>query len=141
MDTQSTQPSNYQPMPLNIPEKSDEFFDLGTPSFVELFTDGSCNDGTDPMVRLAGWGVVVGTPNANQEFSPVASGLVPGFVQTISRAELIATLAAFRFGLKGGKPFRIWSVVIKQINKRIVMRKFTMVPNKIPNHDPIDQIR
>ena len=86
--------TKFQSMLLNLPDKSSEFFNFDTPDFVELFTDGSCIDSANPMVRLAGWGVVAGTPHMTQEYTPVAAGLVPGLTQTISRAELTATLAA-----------------------------------------------
>ena len=79
-----------------------------------------------------------------QEYTPVAAGLVPGLTQTISRAELTATLAALKFGLTVGKPFRIWSdssYVLKQIHKHTVTNRFMPVSNKIPNHDLLDQIR
>ena len=135
----------FQKMLLDLPDKTNEFFDNDIPSFVELFTDGSCIDSTDPMVRLAGWGVAVGTPHVpNQEYAPVAAGMVTGLVQTISRAELTATYAAIKFGLQKCKPFRIWSdssYVIKQIHRQIVRKNYTPISNKIPNHDLIDQIR
>ena len=137
--------SKFHSMLLQIPDKSNEFFKVETPSFVELFTDGSCIDSSDPITRLAGWGVAVGTPqNQHHEYAPVAAGLVPGLIQTISRAELTATLAALKFGLEQGKPFRIWSdssYVINQIHKNYHKSADHPVTNKIPNHDLIDKIR
>lgn len=135
---------DFQTTLLSIQDITHNFMDTHTPDFVELFTDGSCTEGSNPLVRLASWGVVVGTPDLEQEFTPINAGLVSGLVQTISRAELTAILAALKFALAKGKPFRIWSdsgYAIKQIHKITITRRFAPVPNKIPNHDLLDQIR
>ena len=89
----------FQAELLRLPDRVDSF-DNTTPqgSFLELFTDGSCKDPTQPLTRLCAWGVAVATPNdPNFDYHPVSSGILQGLVQTISRAELSAILSACRF--------------------------------------------
>eukprot|EP00438_Fugacium_kawagutii_P029374 Skav202092 [mRNA] locus=scaffold513:196764:199222:- [translate_table: standard] len=57
-----------------------------------LFTDGSCIFPEIPEHSLASWTVV----NATQQ-APLASGILPGFFQTINRAELFAVIQAIRW--------------------------------------------
>ena len=60
---------------------------------IDLFTDGACLGPQDRMSRIASWGVVVSTPAGASDFKPVASGLLPGRYQSITRAELTAALS------------------------------------------------
>ena len=135
----------FQAELLRLPDRVDSF-DNTTPqeSFLELFTDGSCKDPTQPLTRLCAWGVAVATPNdPNFDYHPVSSGILQGLVQTISRAELSAILSACRFAAQHSKPYRVWTdsqYAIKQISKLIYNLKDKPPRNK-PNHDLLDKIR
>eukprot|EP00435_Cladocopium_sp_Y103_P020606 s10_g5.t1 len=73
-----------------------------------IFVDGSCTSPTQPQLRVATWGVCVADIN-NDTFVPVASGGVPGLYQTTLRGEVMAAIAAFRWGLQQRKPFTLWT--------------------------------
>ena len=67
-----------------------------------LFTDGSCKAVDHVDLALAAWGVV----HAGHGL-PLASGLVPGLLQTAPRAEIWAVIAAVRWILK----YRVKSIL------------------------------
>ena len=112
--------------------------------YLEMFTDGSCKDPTEPLTRLCAWGVAVATPNdPNFDFHPVSNGILQGFLQTISRAELTAFFSASSYAVNQGKPFRIWTdsqYVINQVNK-LRVKLSEKISRKKPNHDLLDKIR
>ena len=66
-----------------------------------------CLAPTSPWCRLASWGVVLG-PRHTEAFHSISNGLVPGWVQTATRAEIHAVLSAFEFALRVHKPFALW---------------------------------
>ncbi len=79
--------------------------------FIDLFTDGSCCH-AQPCA-MAAWAVVqAGAPCVNAQpdsFSIVASGHVPGCIQSAHRAELVAALNALKFARAFPGIVRLWS--------------------------------
>ena len=73
----------------------------------DIFTDGSSKMPAHKLLRWAAWGVA-GSMSMDGPFLPLANGLVPGLVQTISRAELYAAKAALLFIHSRRSHFRIW---------------------------------
>ena len=57
--------------------------------------------------RLASWAVVLGDV-INDQYWPLASGLVPGWTQTALRGEIWAVVSAMTFALQQQKSLRIW---------------------------------
>ena len=60
------------------------------PHHLHVFTDGSCENPTDPFTRICSWGVVVADPRDMWQFHAIASGVLPGRCQSIVRAEMLA---------------------------------------------------
>eukprot|EP00438_Fugacium_kawagutii_P026061 Skav206839 [mRNA] locus=scaffold637:186877:191724:- [translate_table: standard] len=112
------------------------------PEVVDLFTDGSCLHSTDSYLRLATWGVACATPGGVHDHVTVASGVVPGFHQTVSRAELTGVVAALHLVLAVQRPFRLW------IDNLYVWRKLSAMWGRdtwhsklsSPNHDLLDRL-
>ena len=75
---------------------------------MHLFVDGSCDYPTQPDLRIATW-AVVRADLAGDNFPLISRGVVPGILQTSGRAELLATIAALRYGLWQQAPFCIWT--------------------------------
>ncbi|CAE7699159.1 Pol [Symbiodinium sp. CCMP2592] len=73
----------------------------------DIFTDGSAACGNDPYLRHAAWAVVIAHSDF-REASLLASGVVPGLMQTSFRAEVLAVAAALRFAVHARRPIRIW---------------------------------
>eukprot|EP00435_Cladocopium_sp_Y103_P076084 s49_g76.t1 len=106
------------------------------------FTDGSCLRPQDKIARLCGWGVTVSHPQDLWTFLPVASGCLPGRLQTVVRAELTASMAAVLDARHKQHFFCIWSD-----NERVVtvLRILFQHPEhtwtrKSPNHDLLNQL-
>ena len=74
---------------------------------VHLFTDGGCISPTSQYCRLASWGVVVGTLS-DDKYKPISNGLLPGWIQTAARAEVMAVIAAFDYIFRLRKNFSLW---------------------------------
>ena len=74
----------------------------GLPDVLHLFSDGGCKNPTNPRLGVAGWAFCVAML-PNDEFQPVASGLLPGLLQTPLRAEIKAAVEAIRFAVLQGK--------------------------------------
>lgn len=111
-------------------------------SHFEVFTDGSCRTPANALTRFATWGVVVSSQQSS-EFWPLSSGVVPGVIQTITRAELMAIKSAFRFGARIGGTFRIWTdnQFVFRIVERMIQAPYVFVwPVQKPNHDIINDI-
>eukprot|EP00438_Fugacium_kawagutii_P006433 Skav208832 [mRNA] locus=scaffold1193:44122:48009:- [translate_table: standard] len=70
------------------------------------FTDGSCLSPTVPEARLASWGVVMGDPAGN--FWALSNGLLPGWIQTVIRAEIFAVISACEAAMLQQCPLRLW---------------------------------
>lgn len=66
-----------------------------------VFTDGSCHYGKQPALALAAWALVSPT-------EVLAAGPVPGLVQTIGRAELLALLAAAEYATQLSHQLHVW---------------------------------
>eukprot|EP00438_Fugacium_kawagutii_P011926 Skav206742 [mRNA] locus=scaffold1022:52439:55489:- [translate_table: standard] len=112
---------------------------------LDLFTDGTCLAPTEPMARLAAWGVVQAVSLSDETFKPVANGVLPGFVQTITRAELQAAKAALLYAKTQQKPFRLWidsALVVKHLRRAYTTPAWeTIMPsNKTPNHDLVGDV-
>ena len=112
------------------------------PEQFHFFTDGSCLDPQDQFVRLASWGVMLATNDLACDFFPLASGLVPGLIQTSARAELMAAIAAVKFVARFPRPFTMWidndSVV--QAIRRFLEPNSAPPPTKIANHDLLHEL-
>ena len=83
------------------------------PAVLDVFTDGSCLFPTNPLLRVASWAVVLGSPFqldfAMSDFKALAGQPLPGIIQTAYRAELYAILTALRFAHKHQRGIRIWT--------------------------------
>lgn len=105
------------------------------PDVLQLFVDGGCLNPTKPRLRVAGWAVCVAMLPTD-DFMPVASGVVPGLLQTPLRAEIIAAIEAIRFALLTHRPFFMWTD-----NKHVFNRVSHFLQGAIPptrktnNHD------
>eukprot|EP00438_Fugacium_kawagutii_P030608 Skav228345 [mRNA] locus=scaffold1898:184153:189039:+ [translate_table: standard] len=106
-------PATLQTFPahlLSLPDSTGDFvWPTSLTDRLDLFTDGTCWATRNPWARLGAWGVAVATPSsAHDEFQPIASGILPGFVQTVTRAELTAAIAACKFAIAMHRSFRLW---------------------------------
>eukprot|EP00438_Fugacium_kawagutii_P005458 Skav215027 [mRNA] locus=scaffold966:514741:519573:- [translate_table: standard] len=82
------------------------------------FTDGGCSHPTCPFSRLSTWGVVCADEHSG--FWPLASGVVPGWVQTSLRAELVAAISACSIALQTQRFLTLWvdnDLVFRRIHK------------------------
>ena len=75
---------------------------------VDLFTDGSCMVPTEPYLRLASWAVILASADTQQRPFILASGPIPGLIQSSFRAEIYAVLAALCFAVQYAVPTRVW---------------------------------
>jgi len=62
------------------------------PEVLDCFTDGGCLSPASMLGRLASWAVVLGDV-INDQYWPLASGLVPGWTQTALRGEIWAVVS------------------------------------------------
>eukprot|EP00435_Cladocopium_sp_Y103_P061896 s5_g23.t1 len=90
---------------------SDETADFVYPSRLEqhvhLFTDGSCLSPSNAACRLAGWRVAIGFIE-DDSFQPLSNGLLPGWIQTAARAEILAAISALQFISLIERPATLW---------------------------------
>lgn len=89
---------------------------------LHLFVDGTCLEPSQPTLRLAAWAVCVADANF-EGFPPIASGGLPGYLQTILRAEITATMSAIQIALKYKKNATVWTdsqIVHDQLWKMIL---------------------
>eukprot|EP00435_Cladocopium_sp_Y103_P041452 s2524_g11.t1 len=88
---------------------------------VHFFTDGSCMFPHDPDLRLASWAVVTGTPcPVNAASRVVATGPLPGLLQTSYRAETFAILQALRSAATSCQRVMLWTdceAVVKRLRR------------------------
>ena len=75
---------------------------------IDLFPDGSLDFPLLPQVRLASWGVAVAHWEDPEWFIPLAHGGVPGLLQTVLRAELLAMICCMRFAASATGRCRVW---------------------------------
>ena len=102
----------------------------------DLFCDGAGQDPTQPLSRVVAWGVVIAGPDLQSPHRPLAWGGVPGFWQTVIRAELTAFLSAVQYGVMQGTTFSVWSdcLVIIRRARRIQQGEFQVTSN-CTDHD------
>eukprot|EP00438_Fugacium_kawagutii_P010337 Skav212590 [mRNA] locus=scaffold125:530151:534734:+ [translate_table: standard] len=112
----------------------------GLPKILNIFTDGSCHNPDDKYARIASWGVA--TSLRDTTFHAVAAGLVPGFLQTINRAELLALIAAFEFAHTIGRPFHVWtdSKYVFRLVHRIRCQPGWGPKRNWANHDLVERL-
>ena len=84
---------------------------------VDVFTDGTAVHPGEPVIRLAAWAVIVVVAPGSTQAHCVPSGPLPGLVQTVHRAEIMALIAALRYAVWVAKAPRIW------IDNQSVQRK------------------
>ena len=72
-----------------------------------IFTDGSAVSPADPTVRVATWGVTIATL-PTKKIATLAQGFVPGLLQTVLRAEILACISALEWVVLCGKPAILW---------------------------------
>ena len=72
-----------------------------------FFTDGSGLSPEDRRLRIATWEVVVADLDSDH-FLILSQGGVPGVVQTVLRAELLAVISALEWMNLYGKPGILW---------------------------------
>eukprot|EP00438_Fugacium_kawagutii_P016540 Skav227301 [mRNA] locus=scaffold2645:246411:250984:- [translate_table: standard] len=92
------------------PDMTDQFVCEAVPcdEILHLFTDGSTQDPAVQPIRISTWALVCADLHRDT-FVPCSIGGVPGFVQTTLRAELTAIISAFRFGIRTGRCFYVWT--------------------------------
>ena len=105
-----------------LPDYSDAFqrSDVLEP-VLQLFTDGSCLLPRIPQLRLAAWAVMYASLDGR---TPVllASGPLPGLVQTAFRAEAMAVLSALTLAVQLQQPVTIWcdcSGVVRKVGRML----------------------
>ena len=112
---------NLQPPPAWV----DELHEL------QLFTDGSGLTPAIPSSRLVAWAVVVANHPCDafsgSRFQVVSTGGVPGYWQTITRAELCAVISAVTFAVQHDRPCCIWCDNLGVVRKA---RRFVAQPHK-----------
>ena len=62
-------------------------------TLTHVFTDGSASPPEFPSLRLSSW-AVIGSSQPTHSFTPLGSGLTPGYIHNIARAETFAVLRA-----------------------------------------------
>ena len=121
------QPASFDHLAKNllaIPELSINDFRLECCSgpVIDLFTDGTCSDPTNHVLRLASWAITVAQPSVHMLANElVACGHIRGLQQTSFRAELTAIAAALQIADALNSQVRIWSDCQSAVN---VTRRF-----------------
>ena len=92
------------------------------------------------MTRLASWAIVLYTPDNQHDFTPVGASVLPGLIQTITRAELTAVIAALILADRLRKPFRLWidnDFVVNELRQAFETPDFffSKISHKTANHD------
>ena len=72
--------------------------------WVHIFTDGSLWHGWDPRLALASYACILGNTGET-----IQSGLLPGLLQTINRAEMFAVIQALRWCVRFGITCWLWT--------------------------------
>ena len=78
----------------------------------------------------------------HNDYEPIASGLLPGRYQSITRAELFAAVTAIQYAVHRRKPFRLWidNAFVVSFIKRVLRADYIVQVNK-PNHDLIYKLQ
>ena len=94
---------------------------------VHLFTDGSCHRQHDVHTRFASWSVVIAGLDADYSSSDVlATGHLPGLLQSAYRAEVFAVLQALRASVNVTGQVFLWTdcaAVVRRTSKLIAGEK------------------
>eukprot|EP00438_Fugacium_kawagutii_P012174 Skav205390 [mRNA] locus=scaffold1642:40459:42228:- [translate_table: standard] len=101
------------------------------PDHLHVFTDGGCKSPECPYSRYASWGVAVASHDFHT-YHAVASGLLPGWIQTVLRAEIQAVVQACRFAMQVRRSLTLWIdnwVVYRKVC-RIIQGSFKVKPNQ-----------
>ena len=97
---------------------------------LHIFTDGTCDNPSSPSTCLAAWAIV--SPNLS---GIVASGGVPGVLQTTPRAELFAALQAVVWSQSRNGIVHLWSDCAYVVEGfRVLLNTGTFAPD-ISNQD------
>ncbi len=95
-----------------IPETTFQFPHLPSShhsaEWIDLFTDGTALETCHPMTRLVAWGVVLSSTGVDGVSTPMSYGGVPGYWQTVTRAEITGFLSAVAIAVSNQKSARIW---------------------------------
>ena len=113
------------------------------PKILEMFTDGGAVTPQVSLTRVAYWGVALAVHDQPFEFHPLAAGLIPGLLQTVSRGEICAAIAAIRFANQCKQNFRLWidsSYVVQQCNQCLNNSDREITPDT-PNHDLLSDLQ
>ena len=130
----------------NIPcHTNDVNFPPIIPNFLDIFTDGACLGPACKLSRLASWACVLHTPDMSQEFTTVGASVLPGLIQTITRAELTATIAALQLAERTQRPFRLWidnDFVVSTLREAFETPEIfiSKISHKNANHDLLETL-
>ena len=101
---------------------------------LELFTDGTCLLPCVPCLRVAGWAVTSAVLEGSQA-QVIASGPLPGLLQSAFRAEIMAVLVALQCALRHDGSARIWSDCLGVIKRVQGLVQGAQVPRTGRNAD------
>lgn len=102
------------------------------PATLHVFCDGACKEPTNPLAKIAAWGCVLADPDTLTHW-PLASGMLPGFLQTLLRAELMAAISACQAAVKSNRAIVVWvdnDLVYKRLSKFRKMSSMIKVNQK-----------
>lgn len=87
-----------------------EAFDppMQIPSHLHCFTDGSCVQPTQPRLRIATWAVALADEDLTG-YHTISAGGVPGPLQTVLRAEVVAATSAVAFAVTHCRDITVWT--------------------------------
>ena len=98
---------------------------------LHFFTDGSCLNQAYPSCRLAAWAVVYAGTDLPGGSQVVASGALPGLLQSAYRSEIFAIFRALQIGRLQTGPVHLWTdcaAVQKRFNKLLVRGEVRPIP-------------
>ena len=100
----------------------------------DVFTDGSCTRPSTPALRLASWACCIALPGSPPSSLRLSRGLVPGLLQSASRAELCALVSAALFCRVVRRPVRVWSDCLGVIRKMRLLLDGSWTPGFRTRH-------
>ena len=110
---------SFQQQLQSLPDRVTEFeLPLTCPDVLHIFTDGGCFSPASSLSRLATWGIALADIDQDEYF-PIACGMVPGLNQTAVRGEILAIISACEFSWQTGRPLHVWvdnSLVFDRLN-------------------------
>eukprot|EP00438_Fugacium_kawagutii_P002896 Skav223707 [mRNA] locus=scaffold2379:70914:75548:+ [translate_table: standard] len=121
---------------MNLPDLTDEWLiDPPLTGVLQMFTDGSAAYPSEPRLRLATWGFVLGDLQTDQ-FIPVGRGPVPGYLQTVLRAEILGAISALKFLLQTTQQGILWVDNLAVCNNVEMYQQGAAPPGEMEtNHD------